>query len=170
MTKIKLANVKIRKALISDVPSIQKLINMHAETGEMLPRSLNELYENLRDIFVCVYEDKVVGCCALHIDWSDLAEVKSMAVHPDYQRKGIGRAVLKTCLDDARALGINRVFALTYKPDFFKKFGFRVIEKSELPHKIWSECIRCPKFPDCNEIAMIIYLNGEEKSPKEWSF
>jgi amino-acid N-acetyltransferase len=148
----------IRKARIQDVLAIHRLINFWAEKGEMLPRSMNEVYENLRDYFVCCEDEKLVGCAALHIMWSDLAEVKSVAVAPECQGKGIGRQLLKCCLNEAKQLGLPRVFALSFKPQFFVKNGFEVIDKNTLPQKVWSECIKCPKFPDCNETAVQMHL------------
>jgi amino-acid N-acetyltransferase len=147
---------RIRKARISDVPQLQKLINTHADQGEMLHRSLNDLYENIRDYFVMENGDEeILGCCSLHIAWEDLAEVKSLVVRQDQQGKGVGKALMQACLDEASELGIARVFALTYVPGFFAKMGFSPIDKGELPHKIWSECIHCPKFPDCGEEAVM---------------
>jgi amino-acid N-acetyltransferase len=150
----------IRKARIKDVPQIQKLINLYAARDEMLPRSLNEIYENLRDYFVFELEGRVIGCGALHIDWEDLAEIKSVAVHPETQRRGIGRAIVEKCVEEAKELGLKRLFALTYKPQFFVRLGFSDVDKNSLPHKVWSECINCPKFPDCEESAVILILNG----------
>lgn len=148
--------MKIRKALISDVKQVQRLVNEFAKKEEMLPRSLNDLYENIRDLFV--YEDKgqVRGACALHILWDDLAEIRSLAVSRELQGRGIGKQLLKTCLKEAKQLGIKRVFALTYQPEFFRKIGFADIDKSKLPQKIWGDCLRCPKFPECDEDAVII--------------
>jgi len=148
----------IRRAKVGDVARMQRLINSFAEKDAMLPRSLNALYENLRDFLVIDSEDGVIGCCALHVTWGDLAEVKSLAVDQSCQGKGYGRALVEACLDDARELGVPRVFALTYVPSFFEKLGFRRIDKSALPHKIWSECINCPKFPDCGEEAVEMEL------------
>ena len=145
----------IRKATVNDVKKIQKLVNYYAKRERMLPRSLNELYENLRDFFVYSEGNNVHGCCALHIDWEDLAEIKSLAVSGSKSGKGIGTKLLAQCLKDARQLKVRRVFALTYIPEFFEKFGFRIVDKKELPHKIWSECIRCMYFPNCKEIAMV---------------
>ncbi len=121
----------------------------------MLPRSLNELYESMRDFWVAEENNKVVGCCALHISWDDLAEIKSLAVAKNRQGKGIARELVLACLDEAKKMGARRIFALTYKPDYFKKFGFRRIKNADLPHKIWAECINCCKFPDCQEIALL---------------
>jgi len=124
----------------------------------MLPRSLSELYETLRDFVICENNGHICGVCALHIMWEDLAEIRSLAVEIKYQKKGIGKNLVKYCLKDARKLGIKRIFALTYHPDFFKKLGFKDIDKSELPQKIWGDCIRCPKFPGCDEHAVIKHL------------
>ena len=150
--------MKIRKAKISDLKQVHKLINDFAKKEEMIPRSLNELYETLRDFLV--YEDhgNICGVCALHIMWEDLAEIRSLAVDRGYQKKGIGRNLVKQCLKEAKALGIQKVFALTYHPEFFKKIGFDYIDKSSLPQKIWGDCLRCPRFPECNEHAVIINL------------
>lgn len=121
----------------------------------MLPRSLNELYENLRDFWVAEEKNKIIGCCALHISWDNLAEIKSLAVVKKKQGQGIGRELVNTCVHEAKELGAKKIFVLTYQPDFFKKFWFRKIRHTNLPHKIWAECINCPKFPDCQEVAMV---------------
>jgi len=150
----------IRKATIKDVPAIQALINSFADKGELLPRSLNMLYEDLRD-FVLLHEgERMIGTCALHINWEDLAEIKALTIDESFQGKGLGRKVVEACIDEARSLGVSRVFALTYKPEFFKRLGFRDIDKSELPHKVWNECIHCVKFPNCGEMAVILDLDG----------
>ncbi len=149
----------LRKAQIKDVKDIQKLLTFHASRGAMLSRSLAELYEVLRDFYVVVEGDKLLGTAALHIVWEDLAEVRSVAVEEDAGRKGVGSQVVQACIDEARAIGLKRVFCLTYKPDFFAKFGFRIVDKAELPHKVWGDCLKCVKFPDCDEIAMILDLN-----------
>jgi len=148
----------IRKAKISDVKDIQKLLANYANRGEMLSRSLSELYDSLRDFYIFEDEGRLVGTSALHIVWEDLAEVRSVAVAADAGRRGIGSLVVGACLEEARVLGLKRLFCLTYKPDFFAKFGFVVVDKSELPHKVWGDCIKCVKFPDCDEIAMILDL------------
>jgi len=148
----------IRKATIHDVPEMQRIINYFADRGDLLHRSLNQLYEDIRDY--CVLEDggRILGTCALHVNWGDLAEVKALVVGDECQGKGYGKDLVKACLDEARALGISRVFALTYKPEFFQNLGFRSVDKSELPQKVWSECINCVKFPDCGEVALILEL------------
>lgn len=144
----------IRSATIADVKTIHKLLIAYARDGLMLSRSLSDIYEALRDFYVFEQDGAVVGTVCLHICWEDLAEVRSLAVDQGWEGKGIGRQLVETCLDDARQLGLKRVFALTYKQVFFEKLGFQVIEKSELPHKIWGDCLKCAKFPDCDEIAM----------------
>jgi len=137
---------------------MHKLINYFADKGEMLPRPLSEIYENIRDFFVFKEGEQMIACAALHVMWSDLAEVKSVAVSEDNQGQGIGDQLVKACLDEARGLGIPTIFCLTYKPAFFERFGFSQLDKMELPQKVWSECYRCPKFPNCDEIALINHL------------
>lgn len=148
----------IRKARIPDVPEIHRLINTFAERNAMLPRALSAIYENLRDFLVAEEDGRVAGCCALHVTWSDLAEVKSLAVDESMQGRGLGAKLVQVCLDEARQMGLPSVFALTYVPDFFEKMGFSRVDKSTLPQKIWTECINCPKFPDCGEEAVRIQL------------
>lgn len=145
----------IRKANVNDVKKIQKLINFYAKRDKMLPRSLNELYENIRDFYVYAEGGKVYGCCALHVDWEDLSEIRSLAVLKSKCGNGIATKLIDKCLKDAKSLKLKKVFALTYIPEFFKRFGFRLIDRKELPHKIWSDCIKCMYFPDCKEIAML---------------
>ncbi|MCX5704908.1 MAG: N-acetyltransferase [Candidatus Omnitrophica bacterium] len=145
----------IRKARIEDIKQIQEMINAFAKQDLMLPRSLNELYENLRDFWVAEDKKKVVGCAALHISWDNLAEVKSVAVARNQQKKGFGRILVSACLNEAKEMGAKKVFVLTYKPEYFKKFGFKRVKHADLPHKIWAECINCCKFPNCQEIALL---------------
>jgi amino-acid N-acetyltransferase len=151
-------DITIRKAGIKDIKDIQRIINSFAQKDLMLPRSLNELYENLRDFWVAQDKRQILGCCALHISWDDLAEIKSLAVKPEYHKKGLGRKLVLVSLDEAKLLGAKKVFVLTYKPEFFRQFGFRRIQHSKLPHKIWAECINCSKFPDCQETALLKIL------------
>lgn len=148
----------LRKALISDVPRIQKLVNSFADRNEMLHRSMNELYEHLRDFHVFEEDGQILACAAIHITWDDLAEIKCVAVDDKAQGRGLGKLIVDHCLEEARSLGLRRVFALTYKPEFFGKRGFSVIDRNMLPHKVWGECIKCHKFPDCNEVAMMHHL------------
>ena len=150
----------MEKARIKDVVEMQQLINFFADKGEMLPRPLSELYENIRDYFVVRQGERVIACAALHISWSDLAEIKSVAVVEDNQEQGVGTQLVETCLKEARELGIPTVFCLTYKPAFFEKFGFCQLDKMELPRKVWTECYHCPKFPNCDEVALICHLEG----------
>jgi len=150
--------MKPEKAMVSDVAQMHKLINSFAGKGEMLARSLSEIYENIRDYFVIRQGERVIACVALHVSWSDLAEVKSLAVADDSQQQGIGAQLVEACLKEAKELGIPTVFCLTYKPAFFEKCGFSRVDRAGLPRKIWGECYRCPKFPDCDEVALIYHL------------
>jgi amino-acid N-acetyltransferase len=152
--------LKVEKARISDVPQIHQLINYFADKGEMLPRPLSELYENIRDYFVVRQGERMIACVALHISWSDLAEVKSLAVAEDSQEQGIGAQLVKACLKEAEELGIATIFCLTYKPAFFEQFDFSQVDKMELPRKVWTECYRCPKFPNCDEVALVRNLKS----------
>ncbi len=151
----------IRKAVIGDVKSVHKILAHFGQRNLLLPRSLNELYTHLRDYYVVECEPEpglVKGVCGLRICWDDLAEIKSLAVEEPCQRKGAGRLLVEACVEEARELGIKRVFALTYVPDFFVRMGFREVEKSTLPHKVWGDCLSCPKFPDCDEHAVDLSL------------
>ena len=150
--------MKVEKAKISDVPQMHQLINYFADKDEMLARSLSEIYENIRDYFVIRGSDeRVIACVALHVSWSDLAEIKSLAVAEDSQKQRIGVQLVQACLKEAKALGIPTIFCLTYKPGFFEKCGFTQLDKMELPRKVWTECYRCPKFPNCDEVALIYH-------------
>lgn len=150
----------IRAARMEDVQKIYELLKYFADQGLLLGRSLSSLYDQLRDFLVYLDPEQgeaggLVGACALHICWENLAEIRSLAISGSYQHRGIGTLLVRQCLAEAQSLGIGRVFTLTYQPGFFQRLGFRVVDKKELPHKIWSDCIHCPKFPDCNEEAMI---------------
>jgi amino-acid N-acetyltransferase len=152
----------IRDARMGDIKKIYKLLQHFAEKHLLLGRSLSSLYDQLRDFSVYVDNDeadpdneRLVGVCALHICWENLAEIRSLAVIDEYHGKGVGRQLINKALDEAESYGITRVFTLTYQPEFFKKLGFKDIDKSELPHKVWSDCINCSMFPDCNEEALI---------------
>jgi amino-acid N-acetyltransferase len=153
------AQLALRKAVISDVPKIQKLVNFHADKDEMLHRSLNDLYETIRDFYVIEENGDILACAAIHVTWDDLAELKSVAVSSAAQGRGLGKLIVDKCMEEAREIGLRRVFALTYKPEFFEKRGFQVIDRNMLPHKVWGECIKCHKFPNCNEIAMMHYID-----------
>lgn len=151
-------SLSLRKADIKDAKKIQGLIAHYAKQDLMLSRSLMEIYENIRDYFVVVKGSGIVGCCALHICWEDLAEVKSLAVDESEKGKGLGKRLVKAALEEAKRLKAKKVFCLTYIPKFFKQFAFKKIARSKLPHKIWTECLKCPKFPNCDEQAMMLRL------------
>ena len=146
--------MKPEKARVGDVPQMHRLINSFADKGEMLARSLSEIYENIRDYFVLRQGERVIACVALHVSWSDLTEIKSLAVAEDSQQREIGTQLVEACLKEAKELGISTVFCLPYKPAFFEKCGFSQVDKEELTHKVWGECYRCPKFPNCDEVAL----------------
>ena len=157
--------MEIRKAKLIDSNIIHELANFYASKGKMLPRSLSSIYENIRDFFVCENDGTVVGCVALHICWQYLAEIKTLAVKPDYISMGIGKKLVQSCLDDAAGLDLNKVFCLTFIPEFFESFGFKKTNKDKLPKKIWSDCINCPKFPNCGEIALIYKVKKQDILP-----
>ncbi|HPG29173.1 MAG TPA: N-acetyltransferase [bacterium] len=170
MKKLNLINENyiIRKAYINDIKSIQSLINPFAKNNEMLPRSLNDLIENLRDFIIIEENNKIIACGALHLTWIDIAEVRSLAIRKEYQKLGIGSIIVNKLIEEAKKLGIYKLFALTYKPEFFKKLGFKIISKDDLPKKVWTDCIKCPKFPDCDEIAVqLILANGKPANKKK---
>jgi amino-acid N-acetyltransferase len=145
----------IRKAVMADAKNIQNLVNNYARNGEMLSLSINDIYEKILEFVVWEENGEIIGCSALHPTWDDLAEIRSVAVKPDVKNKGVGKAIVERCIETAVELGISKVFLLTYVPGFFGKLGFTVVEKEELPKKIWSDCLKCSKFPDCDEIAMM---------------
>ena len=152
------ADIKVEKAKVSDANSMHRMISYFADKGELLPRALADIYEGIRDYFVVKEGDKVVGCAALHVTWVDLAEIRSLAVVEQEQNQKIGSLLIQACLEEAKELGIPRVFCLVRKPGFFERQGFQLIDKAELPQKVWAECYRCPKFPNCDEVALIRYL------------
>lgn len=152
----------MRDARMGDIKKIYKLLQHFADKDLLLGRSLSSLYDQLRDFSVYVEQngedsedEKLIGVVALHICWENLAEIRSLAVIDEYHNKGVGKQLVNKTLQEAESYGINRVFTLTYQPNFFRKLGFKDIDKSELPHKVWSDCINCSKFPDCNEEALI---------------
>jgi amino-acid N-acetyltransferase len=151
----------LRKARIGDVRTIHRLINISAGKGEMLPRSLMDIYGSLRDFFIYQDEerDEILGVCAMSIVWENLAEIRSLYVDEDQRRKGIGRKLVESCVSEAITLQLYRIFTLTYKREFFAKLNFREVDRATLPEKIWSDCFRCSKYPDfCDEVAMILEL------------
>ncbi|MES0362938.1 MAG: N-acetyltransferase [Desulfobacteria bacterium] len=154
----------IRKATVADVEAIHRILKEHADRGELLPRALSDLYDDLRDfsLFQDEHGGPIIGVCALHVCWEDLAEIRSLAVSEQHQGGGIGSELVAAALAEAQDLGIRRVFTLTYQPDFFNKYGFKIVEKAALPQKVWTECIKCVKFPDCDEVAMLKQLSSEQ--------
>jgi amino-acid N-acetyltransferase len=157
----------IHKARIAHVPVIQKILGDFATQGKLLARPLSELYTNLRDLVVAVDEEtgEVMGCCGLHIVWEDLAEIRSLAVASPYQGRGLGRHLVEACITEARELGISQLFTLTYVTDFFAHLGFRVVDKNVFPQKIWVDCLQCPKFPNCDEVALVMDLDAAKGVP-----
>jgi amino-acid N-acetyltransferase len=153
--------VAVEKAQVRDAEAIHDLINLFAQRGDMLPRTMGEVYENLRDFFVVRVEGELLGCAALHIVWSDLAEIKSLAVAEGGQTRGLGSLLVRACLAEARQIGLRQVFGLTYRPTFFERLGFRQADVMTLPRKVWNECYRCPKFPSCNEIAVVLDIETD---------
>lgn len=145
----------IRKATMADVADMHSLLNGYADKGMLIGRSISSIYDKLRDFFVYIDDGRLVGMCALQISWDNLAEVRSLAVAEDYHGKGLGRELVQSCLDEAKEFKIDKVFTLTYADDFFRRLGFYDIDKKDLPHKIWSDCMHCPKFPNCDEIALM---------------
>ena len=148
----------IRAATSDDAQAICDLVNYYAERGRMLHRSLESIYESLRDFLVCKEQERVVGCVAVSICWKDLGEVRSLAVAPDCQGKGIGRKLVEQAAEVARQIGLRRIFALTYETKFFASAGFHVVDREALPTKVWRDCIYCPRADACDEIAMILDL------------
>ncbi len=157
--------MQIRPAKISDARDICALVNYYAERGHMLHRSLESVYDSLRELRVAVGRGKLLGCVAVDVFWSNLAEVKSLAVSPGARGRGIGGKLIEAAVADARALGVKKLFALTYEKEFFLKQGFRVIDRHKLPDKVWRECIACPKAEACDEIAMVLPLGKRARNP-----
>jgi amino-acid N-acetyltransferase len=148
----------LRKATLADTRQIQKLVNAHASKGDMLPLSISEICEKILEFIVWEEEGELLGCCAMHPSWEDLVELRSIAVAECASKKGIGKIMVEKVLEMSRTIGAKKIFLLTYKPDFFAKFGFVIVEKDTLPKKIWSDCLKCTKFPDCDETAMQMEL------------
>ncbi|KPU45535.1 amino-acid acetyltransferase [Oxobacter pfennigii] len=144
----------VRKAKLSDVEQIHEIVNYYAEKGMMLSRARSMLYEHIRDFVVAEEDGEILGTGALHVLWIDLAELRTLAVKENLLSKGIGSKIVDFILEEAKELGIPKVFTLTYQPGFFEKHGFNVIQKESMPHKVWTDCINCPKFPNCNEVCL----------------
>ena len=159
MKAVAIAPVSIRKAIIGDVGRIQALVNHYASKETMLGLSLSEIYDQIRDFTVAEGPRRtLIGVCALHVIWDDLAEIRSLAVDPKIRRRGVGRSLVEHCLEEARGLQIPKVFALTYQAEFFRRIGFERVDKAELPHKVWRDCLKCTKFPNCDETAVLKIL------------
>ncbi|MDP7161930.1 MAG: N-acetyltransferase [Phycisphaerae bacterium] len=153
--------MNVRPARISDAEAICPLVNYYAERGRMLHRSLESVYDSLREFYVAQDDDgSIVGCVAVDIFWADLAEIKSLAVAREHRRGGLGTQLVAAAIEDAQRLGVKRLFTLTYEQEFFGRQGFKVIDRQKLPDKVWRECVACPKGEACDETAMIITLDG----------
>ncbi|MCE5341536.1 MAG: N-acetyltransferase [Planctomycetaceae bacterium] len=150
--------MKVRNATVNDVDAIYSLITRYAQLDMMLFRSKAYIFDNLQMFNIADADGKIVGCCALQVIWSDLAEIKSLAVDEQYQNKGVGRLLVEKAAEQARYLGVKKVFALTLAPDFFKKQAFVVVDKKTLPMKVWSDCSKCTKQENCDEIAVEMIL------------
>ena len=161
-SELKQNHIVFRKAIVKDVPAMARIINEFAVRELMLPRSRYQLYQHIRDFSVATKDDAIIACGALQVAWEDLAEIRSLAVTGSWQDQGVGRRLVRYLLDEATRLGLPRVFALTYQQAFFEHLGFQVVAHDSLPHKIWGDCLNCPKFPNCDEIAMMLDLEGEE--------
>jgi amino-acid N-acetyltransferase len=150
----------LKKATIADVKEIHSILSLYAQKGLLLGRSMSDLYDQIRDFIVArnSRDSMIIGTCSLHICWEDVAEIRSLAVKDDYKHQGFGKKLVKACIDEAKDLGIKKVFVLTYVPDFFKLLGFQLVDKSVLPHKVWGDCVKCVKFPDCDEEALLLDL------------
>jgi amino-acid N-acetyltransferase len=148
-------NPVVRKAVMKDIHGIHGLLRHFGGKGVLLSRPLSELYDHMRDYSV-IEGTTIEAVCGLGICWEDLAEIKSLAVSEEMQGKGYGSMLVAACLEEARFFGINKIFVLTYVPDFFSRFGFEKVDKALLPQKIWADCLKCTKFPDCDEVAMLL--------------
>ncbi len=154
-----MSEITLRKAHMGDVKHIHQMLMASASQGLLLPRPLVDLYRHVREFYVLEdQEGKVSGCCALAIVWEDIAEIRSLVVREDLRGRHLGQALVEACMSEAVTLGIPRVFTLTYQSGFFSKIGYHEVEKDVLPNKVWADCINCPKFPDCDEIAMLVDL------------
>lgn len=149
-----MSEIKIERARLADVDAMKVILDHYADKRELLNRSRMDMYERIRDLLVARLGGEVIGMAALHVLWEDLAEVRSLAVSPEKRSKGVGGLLLEACMRDAKELGIKKVFSLTYRPGFFEGHGFTQIDKSELPHKVWKDCLNCVTFPDCDEVAL----------------
>ncbi len=150
--------MEVEKATVEDAPAIHALIAQCAGNGRMLPRPLGDIYRNIREFYVIRDDDGLVGCGALVVVWDKLGEIRSVAIRQDARGKGAGSRIVEACLEEGGELALPSIFVLTYEKEFFARFGFAVVDKAVLPHKVWSDCVNCPKFPDCDEEAMLLEL------------
>jgi amino-acid N-acetyltransferase len=150
----------VRKARVADVPAIGALIEHYARQGILLPKPLGRIYQGVRTFLVWEEAGRVLGCGRLEVVWADLAEIGSLAVAEEVRGRGAGTAIVKGLLEEARDLGIPRLFALTYQVRFFERLGFKILPKEDLPQKIWKDCLACPKYDRCDEVAMERLLEG----------
>ncbi len=150
----------VRKARIADIPAIKQMIDAEVRGGAVLARTTAELYENVRDFHIVEEDGAPIGCCALHVDLEDLAELRSLIVRPGRRDRGIGGTLVRSCLFEAHELGIPRLYALTRSVRFFQRIGFHIVDKQTLPHKVFRDCVRCPSFPECDETALLIDLRN----------
>ena len=148
----------VRKANTTDAPAILRLVNVYAGTGDLLPLTPQEFEERISDFYVFEQDGQIAGVCSLFVYGVDLAEIRSLAVWPEYEGKGIGRAVTEACIAIAKDLPMRRVFALTYKPAFFERLGFHVVDRLSLPEKVWKDCLKCSKLYHCDEVAVLLEL------------
>ena len=155
--------MNVRAATVADVPAVVALIKVHADRQKMVPRAQDELYASLPSWFVAEENGQLLGCASIHVFWSDLAEIKGLAVRDDVQSRGVGKALIAACHDKLKTLGVTRAFGLTSAPGFFEKLGYYRVKKDQLPHFIWGECVRCPSFPVCNEEAVVFDLAGRKR-------
>ncbi|MDR3358970.1 MAG: N-acetyltransferase [Desulfovibrio sp.] len=156
----------IRKAHQNDVRAMHALLLYSAQQGLLLPRALIYLYSHIRNFFVAESpEGDIVACCALAPIWEDLGEICSLVVRDELQRQGLGRRLVEACVGECELLHLKKIFALTYQDAFFINLGFSVVEKNVLPQKIWADCVNCPKYPDCDEIAVLLDISGNKNRP-----
>jgi len=165
------SRLTVRKALMRDIPPILALINGYAARGIMLPRTEFELSEAIRDFSVVYLGDKFLGCGALHFYSPTIAEIRSLAVAEDAKTHGVGRELVEALVEEADTYQLDAVFAFTYVVEFFCKVGFEVVERGALPLKAWKDCVRCPKFQACDEVAVLRILrpdNWASAQPQPW--
>jgi amino-acid N-acetyltransferase len=147
--------MNLRPANVYDAKDIYELLKFYSDRGLLLLRTMSNIYDNIRDFKILETGSQIIGIAALHVCWEDLGEIRSICVKEEFLRKGYGKILSDACIEDADKLKLKKIFVLTYQIDFFKKQGFFIIDKKSLPHKVWAECVNCPKFPNCDEVAMM---------------